>query len=308
MWLGYVLWAAAVLLAVGVAGWLALRNLRVGRGDAQGARRLAAVFAVATLIAQLLHGAPLLSWVALSVKAPALAQALLLGGVVWVLYLAVEPYVRHRWPRTLVGWSRLVGGRWRDPLVGRDVLLGVLVAGVVGVLLSLIRLPAFGSIMAPLAPFVPNGLALGSPAELVAAIIEHAMEAVATGLGILVAIVVLRALTRREWLAVALTLLAMVLPHAILGFHDPLPFLLVHLPIFYLPTRLLLRSGLLAFIAFYFSFSLFVNLIGSCDWSSWVGRAGLLPLGVLVALVLWGFWQALGVRIGRSRVAPETAQ
>ena len=45
----------------------------------------------------------------------------------WVLYIALEPYVRRRWPATLVSWSRLLAGGFRDPiLVGRDVLAGCL--------------------------------------------------------------------------------------------------------------------------------------------------------------------------------------
>ena len=38
---------------------------------------------------------------------------------------AVEPYIRKLSPDSLIGWTRLIGGRWRDPLVARDVLLGV---------------------------------------------------------------------------------------------------------------------------------------------------------------------------------------
>jgi serine/threonine-protein kinase len=45
---------------------------------------------------------------------------------IWALYIALEPYVRRRWPATLVSWSRLLAGRFRDPLVGRDVLVGCL--------------------------------------------------------------------------------------------------------------------------------------------------------------------------------------
>jgi serine/threonine-protein kinase len=47
---------------------------------------------------------------------------------VWLLYIALEPQVRRVWPETMIGWSRLLAGRVRDPLVGRDVLVGVLVA------------------------------------------------------------------------------------------------------------------------------------------------------------------------------------
>jgi serine/threonine-protein kinase len=46
----------------------------------------------------------------------------------WVLYIALEPHLRRVWPETMIGWSRLLAGHGRDPLVGRDVLVAVLVA------------------------------------------------------------------------------------------------------------------------------------------------------------------------------------
>ena len=55
-----------------------------------------------------------------------LAWGLVLSCFFWVLYIALEPYVRRRWPATLVSWSRLLAGGFRDPLVGRDVLVGCL--------------------------------------------------------------------------------------------------------------------------------------------------------------------------------------
>ena len=47
-----------------------------------------------------------------------------LRGALWLLYLALEPYVRKFWPTDLVSWSRLLAGNVADPQVGRDVLLG----------------------------------------------------------------------------------------------------------------------------------------------------------------------------------------
>ena len=43
---------------------------------------------------------------------------------VWLYYIALEPYVRRFWPQMIVSWVRLFDGRWKDPLVGRDVLIG----------------------------------------------------------------------------------------------------------------------------------------------------------------------------------------
>ena len=53
--------------------------------------------------------------------------ALLWGGFTWLIYIGLEPYVRRVWPRTLISWTRLLSGQVRDPLVGRDVLIGMLV-------------------------------------------------------------------------------------------------------------------------------------------------------------------------------------
>ena len=55
----------------------------------------------------------------------------------WLLYIALEPHLRRVWPETMIGWSRLLAGSVRDPLVGRDVLVGVLVAIGDGLILAL---------------------------------------------------------------------------------------------------------------------------------------------------------------------------
>ncbi len=61
---------------------------------------------------------------------------LFLGGAMYLIYLALEPFVRRAWPTMLVGWSRVLRGQWRDPLVGRDILIGA----ASGVMLSLLTL------------------------------------------------------------------------------------------------------------------------------------------------------------------------
>ncbi len=41
-----------------------------------------------------------------------------------MIYIALEPSVRRYWPRLLISWSRLMAGDFRDPMVGRDLLVG----------------------------------------------------------------------------------------------------------------------------------------------------------------------------------------
>jgi serine/threonine-protein kinase len=59
-----------------------------------------------------------------------LTQALMNGlfpaFVAGVGYLALAPFIRRRWPSVLVSWTRAWRGELRDPLVGRDLLLGLL--------------------------------------------------------------------------------------------------------------------------------------------------------------------------------------
>src|SRR5580658_2498937 len=64
------------------------------------------------------------------------------AGLAWtcfflVLYIALEPYVRRRWPATLVSWSRLLAGQFRDPLVGRDIMVGCLLGAFATLLMRL---------------------------------------------------------------------------------------------------------------------------------------------------------------------------
>src|SRR4029077_5034310 len=132
-----------------------------------------------------------------------LSVGLLLSCFSWILYIAMEPYVRRRWPATLVSWSRLLAGGFRDPLVGRDVLAGCL-------------LGAFGIALVRLGWFVPSWL--GHPPEqpysgpdwqllgarkLIAAISNNLIGALFVSLEFLFILFLLRAVLRKEWAAAA---------------------------------------------------------------------------------------------------------
>jgi serine/threonine-protein kinase len=109
--------------AVGAA-ILAVRNIRAGRGDRKTALRFA-LYLGAVRMLWLLGAHHIPSAKEEMILRSHMAWALYRVGLVYVLYLALEPYARRLWPRMLVSWVRLIGGRFRDPLVGRDVLVGV---------------------------------------------------------------------------------------------------------------------------------------------------------------------------------------
>jgi serine/threonine-protein kinase len=106
-----------------VAMMLAVRNLRLGRGDRRGATRLSIFLFAAGAISNALETGNLL---VLATRGSMIV--FFVPVFAWLLYIALEPHIRRVWPETMIGWSRLLAGSLRDPLVGRDVLVGVLVA------------------------------------------------------------------------------------------------------------------------------------------------------------------------------------
>src|SRR5262249_4891211 len=108
-------------------------NLLQGRADVRTAARMGMVIVALTLAARFAAG-----WHApgpFVLATPALGLSVMKWVIVGGLYLGLEPVVRRRWPWRLTGWVRLFNGRLRDPLVGRDVLIGL--AG--GLLAAVVR-------------------------------------------------------------------------------------------------------------------------------------------------------------------------
>jgi serine/threonine-protein kinase len=131
--LGTVLVVATLLLA--------RANLRAGRGDRRGAWRLFC-FAFAALAAAWLFGARHYSSALIENDRvfEFLGYAIRRVGTIWLLYIALEPLVRRFAPDVLMSWTRVLGGQFVDPRVGRDVLVGV----TVGVGIALLGASYFG--------------------------------------------------------------------------------------------------------------------------------------------------------------------
>jgi hypothetical protein len=108
--------------------FLAVRNMQKGRGDVRGALVIGISLAVFYIVGHVLsmrvtelglfQVLEQVTW-----QAP-VGHALLHGLTIALAYLAVEPYLRRLWPSVLVSWARIVAGRVRDPIVGRDILIG----------------------------------------------------------------------------------------------------------------------------------------------------------------------------------------
>jgi serine/threonine-protein kinase len=136
---GVLLWSIVQMACVIGAVVLALRNIKLKRGDRDGAIRVGLATVVVTLFGQLLRADHSFSGSAeLIILLRASRSAVLWGAWMWLLYLAMEPYARRMWPETMISWSRLLSGKWKDPLVGRHALIGT-VGGVVAACIFLLN-------------------------------------------------------------------------------------------------------------------------------------------------------------------------
>jgi hypothetical protein len=126
------------ILAIILLGTVRLvrRNLALRRADRRGAWRLAAFTGLVAMAGLALRADPpatLGGILALLVEA--LQRGLTIGALAWLAYVALEPTLRSRQPHLVVSWTRALAGDLRNPLVGRDLLLGV----VLGLLLAATR-------------------------------------------------------------------------------------------------------------------------------------------------------------------------
>ena len=283
--------AILILVGLGFALFLARRNLRSGRGDLRGATRMALGMLALYLLrwALLANHLPSVSLEFVSFLRGA-GVALFVGTFVWLLYLALEPAVRRRWTGTLVSWSRLLAGRFRDPLVGRDLLVGGAIAVGLALMVPARNLAAVWLGVAPPRPIQVNVDSLISIRRFVAALIAAPMSALLGPMLLLFLILGLRVLLRRQWLAVTASCLVFI---PFLAFGDsplldiPLGLINVGIEVF-----VLMRLGLHALIVIETLSILLVTLPVTTDPSAWYAGHALVATAIPVAVGLYGLVSA----------------
>src|SRR5690606_15481321 len=131
----------------------------------------------------------------------AMGVALFEAGVLWLTYLALEPYVRRHAPDSLIGWSSIMAGQWRDPRVGADVMIG-LGAGLLMTLFYAVHnlLPVLAGQPEPM-PLVPATQPLLGARHAMASILQRTSEALSAAMLATVGIVALQMWLKRAWLA-----------------------------------------------------------------------------------------------------------
>ena len=274
------------------ASWLAWRNYRAGRGDVGGAVRLAAI----GFLGQSLGGIVAIHHVPTPAEGSHLVDAigfgLFVGAAAGVLYLALEPFLRRRWPQTLITWTRLLAGDVRDPLVAGHILLGTALA----VAQAILQLGTNGYEWQSHAALVldPSRLAMLDAALMAQVVLGALIFPAAIIMGLLFLFILFRLALRNTWVTAG----ALVLSYAaftVAGSGTPVRaveaavtmsfWLWVVLNFGILPgTLTILIAGLVRWSPL------------TSDLSAWYASRGLFMAGLTLALAIWSFGHALGGR------------
>ena len=302
----------AVALYIGgawIAGIvLARRNLRLGRGDRRGALRFAAFVFVTGI----------LSWVFgwHHVPQPAteffqlintISVRLFLAVYVWLGYIAIEPILRRRSPELLFSSSRILAGRFRDPLVGRDLLAGILGSAMLALMGRAATAMPYWIPFSGITPQSPSRAILQGSASTIAGMFELVSFGPLNALGFMTLFAFALVVFRRRWLAAGLLgLIATLLLASESGENYALllPPVLVGCAAFVLVA---MRSGLLAVTVILVVDPLLVATPFTLDVSRWYAGRGFVILAAILAVTTWAFWTSLGGRRALGFVRLEEA-
>jgi Protein kinase domain len=291
-----------VILMLVAGALLARRNYRHGRGDREGALRLARVMFTLQMVLWLCRAHFVAGFQTFGYLMLAIAAALLWGGAMWMIYLALEPWIRRYWPQAIISWSRLISGQVRDAVVGRDILFGVTFGTLWILIFELTNIPLARMGASP--PLSASAYLLGGRQALGQVLLQIPSSIFATlqffflllGLKMLVEyllkLVRLRTLPS-NWIATILFVGIFVGIRSLQSTH-----LAVDIPtivlVYGVLVLIVLRFGLVPLAVGAFTADMFGSVPFTADFSQWYMTTTLLALLSVVALAGWGFYHSLG--------------
>ena len=288
------IWVFISLMILAV--FLAWRNIRLKRGDTRGASRLAAFTLFLDMLLWLCGASHVPTPHEVDSFFRSLSWALLRAGICWIVYVAIEPYVRRRWPQIMITWSRLLGGGVRDPLVGGHLLIG----GAFGV-----GLAAYWACIVRIhfeqSGAIDTGLSLDSILDarhMTLVLVRSLVDSIIASLLLLLFFFLLRTMFRRLWLAaaafIAISTLALF---GSIGFAQLSLFDWVTVPLYAaLLVFILTRFGVLALMVALSVNATLTSFPLTTDFSTWYAASPLFAIASVLALTAYALYTALAGR------------
>ena len=276
---------ALLFMMLGGSALLAKRHVRSGRGDRRGAYRLAVLVFVCDMAEWLLAGSHTATFGEAGVFSMACAWALLQAGFIWMMYMALEPYVRRYWAHSIISWTRLLAGGYRDAAVGADLLVGIL-AGAALTLLSQAR--DFASFRMGRIGDLQSLVVLRGGANLAGATLFR-LVIISIGFSLIIFLLLfgLRALLHKHTIAGAAFIFLGIASGV--GHAGNLEWMIYGGAFAVIDLFLLMRFGLLSLTAYLFTSTVLRIMPMTPDLSVWYAQHMFLALAVLAAFATYAF-------------------
>jgi len=291
-WLQGVLQPLVILVLIIFSTRAGIRNSSARRSDSRGAARFAGMVFFLFLLGEGLSSHTVFTPIWGDEIWPIIVGAIFTGAIAWALYTAAEPLGRRIWPTMFVSSSRLFSQPHiprRDPLIGQSVLVGLIGAGVAFLVVGPLIWNVFDPLLGKPQPLggVSFDVAV-SQRQALGLVLNQAMLIGYMFLHIM-ALVLIRALVRKPWLAVALTLAVWLL----LSGPGNLTAVVAGLFQVGLTLFILLRWGVVAFIMERIA----MHIVWSArplEMDGWTSQGSLVLVAALILLALYGAWAAMG--------------
>lgn len=220
--------------------------------------------------------------------------SLFVSALLWIYYVALEPYVRRSWPEYLISWTRFLSGNLGNPMVGRDLMVGSLF----GILLALCgevinAFPAWFN-LAGQTPINGDKLSMYAAPQCAGYFILNIIGGIFTGLNLLFALFVLRSRIKNYWIAV--TILGFLITLTSLGNENVVVETIAAVIAAILLVTVIARFGLLAAIVACTCNNILVDFPIGTDLGHWYFYRGLIPVLLVLGVALYGFRTSLGSR------------
>ena len=289
--IGQMIGFSLLIFVLVMAALIARKNYLHGRGDREGALRLAGVLFVLQMLMWLCRSHMVAGFETLGLMMLAIGSGLLIGGIVWMLYLAVEPWIRRRWPHAIISWSRLISGQLRDPLVGRDILFGVAFGAVWILIFAFVNVPMAKLGASPSfnssAYLLGGRLALGQWLKQIPNSIIGTLQFFFVAAG-------LRWIFRKDWIAAIPFVLFFTGMQYLQNSAHAAVFVSAYGLVFIILVIIVFRFGLVPLAVAAFTVDMLANVPLTSDFSEWYMGTTVLALLSVVALAGWGFYHSLG--------------
>ena len=286
---------AALLIIIWIAPCLVARfNWRRGRADVRAALRIGTVAFIAHLGSLLLNADDALN---AFVTRPVFWIALGLGVWTAAVYIALEPWVRRWWPHAMLGWARVVAGRWRDPIVARDVLVALALIALYRCvyLAAIVRTIHDGAPPLSVADIssVPGEFVLShiaGPRFTAANMLSSITFGIATAAASFFLLAMFRSLLWKQWIGVAAFCVFSSLWSSMRSdFRTEWLMLATHAVFLTVWIFASLRYGLLALVIVTSAYQVLAQSILGTAFGAWYGRSSFVAVLLVSALAIWAF-------------------